>query len=214
MINSLPQLVILVFSIVFHEVAHGKVALWRGDTTARDAGRLTLNPLPHIDIFGTILLPLFLILTRSPFLFGWAKPVPVNPWRLRELKKDMALVGASGPASNFLLAFIASVIFKLSVATLGLVNPLTRVMVFAVTINLVLAFFNLVPIPPLDGSRIVMGFLPDYLAVQYSRIERYGFLIIFGLLFLGFFRWVLWPIVFQFLVLMVGREGIFLLFGG
>lgn len=214
MINSLPQLVILVFSIVFHEVAHGKVALWRGDTTARDAGRLTLNPLPHIDIFGTILLPLFLILTRSPFLFGWAKPVPVNPWRLRELKKDMALVGASGPASNFLLAFIASVIFKLSVATLGLANPLTRVMVFAVTINLVLAFFNLVPIPPLDGSRIVMGFLSDDLAVQYSRIERYGFLIIFGLLFLGFFRWVLWPIVFQFLVLMVGREGIFLLFGG
>ena len=214
MINSLPQLVILLFSIVFHEVAHGRVALWRGDTTARDAGRLTLNPLPHIDIFGTILFPLLLILTRSPVLFGWAKPVPVNPWRFREAKKDMALVGASGPASNLLLAVVAAVVFKLTMGLFGLDNPLTRALVFAVTINLVLAFFNLVPIPPLDGSRIVMGLLPDDLAVQYSRLERYGFLIIFGLLFLGFFRWALWPIVFRFLVLLVGREGLFLLMGG
>lgn len=203
MINSLPQIVILLFSIVFHEVAHGKVALWKGDTTARDAGRLTLNPIPHIDIFGTILFPLFLILMRSPVLFGWAKPVPVNPWRLRESKKDMALIGASGPASNLLLAVIAGILFRMSIG-IGANNILTQALFFAVFINLVLAFFNLIPIPPLDGSKIVMGFLPDDLAVQYSRIERYGFLIIFGLFFLGIFQRILFPIVNLFLILIIG----------
>jgi Zn-dependent protease len=204
MINSLPQIVILLFSIVFHEVAHGKVALWKGDTTARDAGRLTLNPIPHIDIFGTILFPLFLILMRSPVLFGWAKPVPVNPWRLRESKKDMALIGASGPASNFLLAVIAGILFRISIGAIGANNVLAQALFFAVFINLVLAFFNLIPIPPLDGSKIVMGFLPDDLALQYSRIGRYGFLIIFGLFFLGIFQRILFPIVNLFLILIIG----------
>ena len=204
----------LLFSIVFHEVAHGRMALWRGDTTARDAGRLTLNPIPHIDIFGTILLPLFLILTRSPVLFGWAKPVPVNPWRFREIKKDMAFVGASGPASNFFLAVVAALLFRVLANTVGLGNPFTKLMVFGVAVNLVLAFFNLIPIPPLDGSRIVMGILPDDLAIRYSRIERYGFLIIFGLLFLGLFRLILWPVVFRFLILLIGRQGVYLLMGG
>lgn len=204
MINSLPQIVILLFSIVFHEVAHGRVALWKGDTTARDAGRLTLNPIPHIDIFGTILFPLLLILMRSPVLFGWAKPVPVNPWRLRESKKDMALIGASGPASNLLLAVIAGILFRISIGAIGANNVLVQALFFAVFINLVLAFFNLIPIPPLDGSKIVMGFLPDDLAVQYSRIERYGFLIIFGLFFLGIFQRILFPIVHLFLILIIG----------
>ena len=204
MINSIPQFVILVFSIVFHEVAHGRVALWRGDTTARDAGRLTLNPIPHIDIFGTIIFPLFLILTGSSFLFGWAKPVPVNPFRLRESKKDMAIVGASGPASNLLLAFIASILFKMLYQSLGSEHALTQALLFAVIINVVLAVFNLIPIPPLDGSRIVTALLPEDLAVQYSRIERYGFLIIFGLFILGIMQIILWPIVNFFLVLILG----------
>ncbi|MFH1942767.1 MAG: site-2 protease family protein [bacterium] len=204
MINALPQIVILLFSIVFHEVAHGRVALWRGDTTARDAGRLTLNPLPHIDIFGTILFPLFLIITGSSVLFGWAKPVPVNPLRFREIKKDMALVGASGPVSNFLLAIVAGVFLRVTVKTFGPSHVLVQAFSFAVLINLVLAFFNLIPIPPLDGSRIVMGFLPDDLAEQYSRLERYGFIIIFALLFLGLFRLVLFPIVSVFYYLIIG----------
>lgn len=204
MLNALPQIVILLFSIVFHEVAHGKVALWRGDTTARDAGRLTLNPLPHIDIFGTIIFPLILVLTHSPVLFGWAKPVPINPWRFREAKKDMALVGAAGPASNLLLAIGAGLFFRLSFRLLGPANPLSQALFFGVFINLVLAFFNLIPIPPLDGSRIVLGFLPTNAAVQYNRIERYGFIIIFGLLFLGLFQYILFPIVKLFLILLTG----------
>jgi len=204
MINSIPQFVILVFSIVFHEVAHGRVALWRGDTTARDAGRLTMNPIPHIDIFGTIIFPLFLVLTQSPFLFGWAKPVPINPWRFRESKKDMAIVGASGPASNFILALIFGVLFRLSYQSLGSEHTLTQAMLFAVVINVVLAVFNLIPIPPLDGSRIVVAFLPQDLAIQYSRIERYGFIIIFGLFFLGILQSILWPVVNFFLILIMG----------
>ena len=204
MLNALPQIVILLFSIVFHEVAHGKVALWRGDTTARDAGRLTLNPLPHIDIFGTIIFPLILVLTHSPVLFGWAKPVPINPWRFKEVKKDMALVGAAGPASNLLLAIGAGILFRLSFRWLGPSNPLSQALFFGVFINLVLAFFNLIPIPPLDGSRIVLGFLPTDAAAQYNRIERYGFIIIFGLFFLGLFQYILFPIVKLFLILLTG----------
>ena len=204
MINSKPQIIILVFSIVFHEVAHGQVALWRGDTTARDAGRLTLNPIPHIDIFGTILFPLFLILMRSPFLFGWAKPVPVNPWRFKEIKKDMALVGASGPASNFLLAIVAGIVFRFSIGTLGPSHALTQALLFAVIINLVLAVFNLIPIPPLDGSKIVMALLPDDLAMQYNSIGRFGFLLIFLLFFLGVIQRILFPIVNLLLILITG----------
>lgn len=204
MINSLPQLAILLFSIIFHEVAHGQVALWKGDTTARDAGRLTFNPIPHIDIFGTILFPLFLILMRSPVLFGWAKPVPVTPWRLKETKKDMALVGAAGPASNLLLAFIAGTLFRFVATPLGGQHAVTQALFFAVMINLVLAFFNLIPIPPLDGSRIVMGILPDDLALQYAKIGRFGFIILFAFFFLGLFHRIIFPIVRVFLKLIIG----------
>ena len=204
MINSLPQIVILLFSIIFHEVAHGRVALLRGDTTARDAGRLTFNPIPHIDIFGTILFPLFLIVMRSSVLFGWSKPVPVTPWRLKEAKKDMALVGAAGPASNFLLALVAGMLFRWAAGALGGQHALTQALFFAVLINLVLTFFNLIPIPPLDGSRIVMGFLPHGLAMQYVKIERYGFIILFAFFFLGLFQRIIFPFVNFFLKLIVG----------
>ena len=204
MLNVIPQIIILVFSIIFHEVAHGRVALWRGDTTARDAGRLTLNPLPHIDIFGTILFPIMLILMRSPVMLGWAKPVPVNPFRFKEIKKDMALVALSGPVSNFLLAIAFSLLFRISKGTLGIDHTMTYALFYGVYINLVLGLFNLIPIPPLDGSRIAMSFMPDDLALKYASIERFGFLIIFGLLYLRVFHYVLFPIVDAILILIVG----------
>jgi len=210
MLNMLPQLVILFFSIIFHEVAHGWVALWRGDTTARDYGRLTFNPIPHIDPIGSVLLPVFLFLTRSPILFGWAKPVPVNPWRLRQAKKDLALVSASGPVSNLLLAVVFSVLFRVVLATDG-AGLLAKLMVYGVVINLVLAFFNLLPVPPLDGSKIVLHFLPDAMAEKYIRLERFGFIIIFLLLMLNVVDWFVWPFVLQGLQLLVGRDGLVLL---
>ena len=199
------QLVILLFSIVVHEVAHGKVALWRGDSTARDRGRLTLNPSPHIDIFGTIIVPILLVLVKSSVLFGWAKPVPINPRWFKDVKKDMALVGAAGPVSNILLAVIAGIFYRIFSAIPGDNNVLFKVLDYAVTINLILAVFNMIPIPPLDGSRIVMGFLPDDLAVQYTKIERFGFIIIFGLLYIGVFSYILWPIVMLLRFLIIGQ---------
>jgi Zn-dependent protease len=211
MLEMIPQLLILFFSIIFHEVAHGMVALWRGDTTARDSGRLTLNPLPHVDPIGSILLPLMLVLTRSPVLFGWAKPVPINPWRFRKMKKDLALVGASGPASNILLAVVFSIFFKIAVAAGDNTGFVPKVLAYGVVINLVLAFFNLIPIPPLDGSRILIGFLPDRLADQYVKIERYGFILVFVLLMLNIFDWLIWPFVVQFVRLLIGTRGLFFL---
>lgn len=205
MAAKLPQLVILIFSIVFHEVAHGRIALWRGDTTARDLGRLTMNPLPHIDPVGSILVPLFLFFTGSPFLFGWAKPVPVNPWQFRNAKKDMAIVSFSGPASNLLLAVLASILFRVVLSfTGGGENLLVQLLFYMVYINLILAFFNLIPIPPLDGSKILMAVLPDQMLESYLRLERFGFIIIVLLIALGFFRIVIFPIVQIFLVILTG----------
>ncbi|MBN2415183.1 site-2 protease family protein [bacterium] len=194
LIQMLPQLAVLIFSIVVHEVAHGVIALRHGDTTARDAGRLTLNPLPHIDLFGTILFPLILIISNAGFLFGWAKPVPVNPWRLRLPKKDMAFIGAAGPLSNLVLAVAAGLIFRTLLTTFGGSGILIRTLFYAVYINVILAIFNLIPIPPLDGSRILIAFLPQRTAERYIQFERYGMFIIFALMMLGFFRIILLPV--------------------
>lgn len=187
---------IFFFAVIIHEYAHGWIAWKLGDWTARNAGRLTLNPLAHIDPIGTILLPLLLLATRSPVVFGWAKPVPVNFHSLGNPKKDMIWVGLAGPAANILFAILLSFILKFFALTGNLL--LIKVLTTAIIINLVLAIFNILPIPPLDGSRVVMGMLPRELSIRYAKLEPYGFIIIFGLLYLGLIGSVIWPLVMYF----------------
>lgn len=194
------SIVILLFSVIVHEVMHGVMALKFGDATAQRAGRLTLNPLPHIDPFGTILLPALLIISGAPILLGWAKPVPVNPLNFSNLRKGELFVSAAGILANFGLAIAAALIYHLLnalpqefPATLG---ALLR---FTVMINLILGIFNLFPIPPLDGSKVLLSQLPYNLAKEFQKLEQYGFLILILLLmipygnssliqtFLGFF---------------------------
>ncbi len=173
------SIIILLFSVIVHEVMHGLVALKFGDHTAERAGRLTLNPIPHIDLFGTILLPALLIFTGSPILFGWAKPVPVNPLNFSSLRKGELFVAAAGILANFGLAIFAALIFHILNALPqtfpAIVGSLLR---YTVLINLVLGIFNLFPVPPLDGSKILMSQLPYNLAKSYTRIERYGILVL------------------------------------
>lgn len=172
-------IIILLFSVILHEVMHGLVALKFGDTTAQRAGRLTLNPIPHIDLFGTILLPALLIFTGSPILFGWAKPVPINPLNFSNIKKGELFVSGAGIAANFSLAIISALIYHfLNFIPITFPALVGGILQYAVTINLVLAVFNLFPIPPLDGSKILLSLLPYNLAKEYIKFERYGFLIL------------------------------------
>jgi Zn-dependent protease len=185
------QIVIMVFvlylAIVVHEVAHGYVANLRGDPTAKRLGRLTLNPIPHIDIFGSIIIPGFLILTGSGFVIGWAKPVPIDIRRFRDPLGDFAITSLAGPASNALQALGYVLLFH-AASSLGWPGWVLFLGYVGTLINLILAIFNMIPIPPLDGSRLVAAVLPTRLAVQYLSIERFGFIIIFGLLWLGAFN--------------------------
>lgn len=183
---------LLMIVMTVHEFAHGWVAYKLGDSTAKDSGRLTLNPLAHIDPVGTVLLPLILFIsTNGRFVFGAAKPVPINYRALNNPKRDIIWIGASGPAANFLFAFLSSLVYRfIPVAEFGrfLLENL-------IVINVVLGVFNLIPIPPLDGSRIVMGLLPGKLAYRYAMIERYGFFIIMALIFFRIMDIFIWPIV-------------------
>ncbi len=176
-IVNLPALFV---ALVVHEYAHGFVAHKLGDNTAKYMGRLTFNPLAHIDLFGTIILPLMLLLTSSPVVFGYAKPVPVNFYNLRNPKKDMIWVGLAGPLANFIVAALTFLILLTGfIGHSGVLGFLVTVMI----INLVLGVFNLIPIPPLDGSRILMGLLPRKLAVLYARITpMHGMIILIILL--------------------------------
>jgi Zn-dependent protease len=190
----------VLFAIVLHEVAHGWVADRLGDDTARWMGRLTLNPLKHIDPFGTILIPVALLVMGAPFLFGYAKPVPVNFGKLRNPKRDMVWVALAGPLTNLALAFVSVILLWIAVHlppfASWIANPLALMCQASIIINVVLFIVNLIPLPPLDGGRVATGLLPGPLAYQLSRIEPYGFFILVGLLMLGVFQTVLGPIIF------------------
>lgn len=192
------QIPVLLFSIIFHEFAHGFVAHRNGDDTAYLSGRLTLNPIPHIDPIGTVLLPAIAMLTRVPMI-GWAKPVPVNPYRLNDPRRDMVKVALSGPFSNVILIVFSALAYK--VLTFGILPPdiaitLLKVLSYAIMINVALAVFNLLPVFPLDGSQIALNLLKGRALEVYEKHLPYGFYILIGLLLLGvfgfFFRFALW----------------------
>jgi Zn-dependent protease len=175
----------VIFAITVHEVAHGWVAKKYGDNTASNLGRLTINPIKHIDLVGTILLPGILLLTGTGFIFGWAKPVPVDARNFKNPRKDMAIVALAGPISNLLMALawalLARIAVLIGVEFISL--PLIYMGIAGISINLVLALINLLPIPPLDGSRVLTGILPNYWAWKYNQLERYGFIILLILLY-------------------------------
>jgi len=176
----------VVFAITVHEVAHGWVAKKYGDNTADSQGRLTLNPIKHVDLVGTIIIPGLLLITGTGFIFGWAKPVPVDPRNFKNPRADMAIVALAGPVSNLLMAIFWALIARVGM-TIGsgaamVAEPLIYTGIAGISINLVLALVNLLPIPPLDGSRILSGLLPNYWAWQYNKLERFGFIILLLLL--------------------------------
>ena len=186
----------VLFAITVHEVAHGWVAKQLGDRTAMMLGRLTLNPIKHIDPIGTLLVPGIMILFGG-VVFGWAKPVPVTWQNLHNPKRDMALVALAGPMSNLIMAVLWVMIMKVSLLLPGsmamIVRPLLYMGAAGITINLILMVLNLVPIPPLDGSRIVSSFLPDKLAWRYNQFEQYGFLLLLILLATGMLQHIIGP---------------------
>jgi Zn-dependent protease len=198
----------VIIAITFHEAAHGFVAWKLGDDTAYVRGRVTFNPFKHIDPFGTIILPGLLVLFRAPVLFGYAKPVPVNFARLRKPRRDMVFVAAAGPGANIALAIIVALLDHLvPVAPEATQLWFAQNFQNAFLINLILAVFNMIPLPPLDGGRVAVGLLPNALAIPLARLERHGFLILIALLFLlpylgdaigkdlHIFAWVILPAV-------------------
>jgi Zn-dependent protease len=201
----LTALPVLIFSIVVHEVAHGWVAQREGDPTAAMLGRLTLNPIPHLDPVGSILVPAVMMLLPGGFVFGWAKPVPVNPRNFRNYKRGDILVSLAGVASNFILAILFTVVLAAAYVLSGIFPGITSTWItvigmaeFGILINLVLIVFNMVPIPPLDGSHVMYHLLPPALGVKYRQMGQYGMILVFAFLFLGGFRLIQGPIFFLF----------------
>ncbi|HRQ06448.1 MAG TPA: site-2 protease family protein [Nitrosomonas halophila] len=204
----------VIFAITLHEAAHGYVAKHFGDLTAEMAGRISLNPVRHIDPVGTILVPLAMFVTSKlmmggGFLFGWAKPVPVNFNQLRRPKRDMLWVAAAGPAANLLMAFFWAAVIKLGLAfpESTYAKPLILMGIAGIEINVILMVLNLLPLPPLDGGRIAVSLLPNKLAWKFAQIEPYGFIILLTLLISGALGVVLWPLI------KITKQMIVMLFG-
>lgn len=221
-ISIVIQILILLFAITVHEAAHGWAAKKFGDPTAYNMGRVTLNPLAHIDPFGTVILPLLLSLARMP-AFGWAKPVPVNPYNFRNPRRDNLWVSFAGPAANLSVAFVSFlilIVMKLAIPEIGLfikalingffrqmgfmlpilspgfypLQGLALVLLMLVLINSYFALFNLIPVPPLDGSGILAGLLPDRALARYDKIRPFGFIIVLLLIYMGLLNVLMWPI--------------------
>jgi Zn-dependent protease len=194
-------IIILIFSAIIHEYMHGWMAERLGDNTAKDAGRLTLNPIPHLDLFGSIILPSLMALSGTGIIFGWAKPVPFNPNNLSDQKWGPAKVAVAGPMGNLIIALMLG----LSLRFLEIANP-TMIALFAmaILINLVLMIFNLMPIPPLDGSKVLMVFLPFNWQMQFMKLERYGMILVILFIFIAFD--IIIPITFFLMKLIVGND--------
>jgi Zn-dependent protease len=218
-LNTIQKIVViappLIFAIVLHEVAHGWIANKLGDHTARDMGRLTLNPIPHIDLFGTIIMPILCILAHSP-IFGYAKPVPINPYNFKDPKKGMAISSIAGPGINIIMAISFSLLLRVIMPAVEgslpmqssklFVMPLALMFGYGVIINVALAILNLIPIPPLDGSRIVYWILPDKYDTAYYKLERYGLIILVLLLYTNILGRIIMPIINPIVTLLLGGE--------
>lgn len=204
-ITEIAIIVALILSIVIHEVAHGYAANWLGDPTARLAGRLSGNPLVHIDPLGSVIVPGLLFLSNAGLLFGWAKPVPYNPYNLRNQKWGEAIVAAAGPGVNILLALIFATFIRFGEA-LALSESFLQLAGYIVFINILLALFNLIPFPPLDGSKVIMPFLPLSFALKYQELgrltERYGLILFFIIIFL--MVTFIWPYLFSTIIYIAG----------
>jgi Zn-dependent protease len=198
----------VLLAITVHEVAHGWVASKLGDKTALMLGRLTLNPLKHVDPMGTILIPGLLLLMQTGFIFGYARPVPVTWQNLGHPKRDMAVVAAAGPLVNLLMAFGWALLIRLGLALGDGGLALVYMGVAGIFINVVLMVINMLPLPPLDGGRVATGLLPDPWAYRLSRIEPYGFFILIGLLITGILGWLLWPLMGFFINLLTPLSGL------